>query len=118
MALMGEEQIAAQSVQALALVQLPADSAAESFVSDVSRSGYMPASPNSLTHGRDLAQGTGQPAERPEAPAEQELAFARTQLSTIPRTGRFSPAQTDADDAPTIDRPSPSSALCQLGSTS
>ena len=38
----------------------------------------MPASPNSLTHGRDLAQGTGQPAERPEAPAEQELAFART----------------------------------------
>ncbi|HEX9497598.1 MAG TPA: hypothetical protein VF926_04255 [Mycobacterium sp.] len=36
MALMGEEQIAAQSVQALALVQLPADSAAEFFVSDVS----------------------------------------------------------------------------------
>ena len=29
--------------------------------------GYMPASPNSLTHGRDLAQATGQPAERPEA---------------------------------------------------
>ena len=58
----------------------------------------MPASPNSLTHGRDLAQATGQPAERPEAPAKQELAFARTQLSTIPRTGRFSPAQTDADD--------------------
>ena len=27
----------------------------------------MPASPNSLTHGRDLAQATGQPAERPEA---------------------------------------------------
>jgi hypothetical protein len=24
----------------------------------------MPASPNSLTHGRDLAQATGQPAER------------------------------------------------------
>lgn len=37
----------------------------------------MPASPNSLTHGRDPAQGTGQPAERPEAPAEQGLAFAR-----------------------------------------
>ena len=36
MALMGEEQIAAQSVQALALVQLPAGSAAEFFVSDVS----------------------------------------------------------------------------------
>jgi hypothetical protein len=60
----------------------------------LARAGYMPASPNSLTHGRDLAQGTGQPAKRPEAPAEQELAFARTQLSTIPRTGRFSPAQT------------------------
>jgi hypothetical protein len=86
----------------------------------LARSGVHAASPNSLTHGRDLdlAQGTGQPAERPEAPAEQELAFARTQLSTIPRTGRFSPAQTDADDAPAIDRPSPSSALCQLGSTS
>ena len=54
----------------------------------------MPASQTSLTHGRDHAQGTGQPAERPEAPAEQELAFARTQLSTIPRTGRFSPAET------------------------
>ena len=26
--------------------------------------GYMPASPNSLTHGRDLAQATGRPAER------------------------------------------------------
>jgi hypothetical protein len=80
--------------------------------------GYMPASPNSLTHGRDLAQSTGQPAERPEAPAEQELAFAPTQFPTIPPTGQFSPAQTDADDAPAIDRPSPSSALCQLGSTS
>ena len=43
------------------------------------------------THGRDLTQGAGQPAERPEAPAEQELAFARTQLSTIPRTGRVQP---------------------------
>ena len=80
---------------------------------------YMPASQTSLTHGRDHAQGTGQPAERPEARAEQALAFARTQLSAIPRTGLFSPAQTDdADDAPAIDRPSPSSALCQLGSTS
>ena len=32
----------------------------------------MPASPNSLTQGRDLAQGTGQPAERPEARPEQD----------------------------------------------
>ena len=71
-----------------------------------------------VTRGRHLAQATGHPAAPPEELAEQELAFARTQLSTIPRTGRFSPAQTDADDAPTIDRPSPSSALCQLGSTS
>ena len=34
--------------------------------------GYMPASPNSLTHRRDLAQGTGQHAERPEARPEQD----------------------------------------------
>ena len=81
--------------------------------------GYMPASQNSLTHGRDLTQGAGQPAERPEArPSRNWPSPEPPQLSTIPRTGRFSPAQTDADDAPAIDRPSPSSALRQLGSTS
>jgi hypothetical protein len=36
--------------------------------------------------------------------AEQALAFARVQLSTQPRTGRFDPAQTISDDAPAIDR--------------
>ena len=80
--------------------------------------GHMPASPNSLTHGRDLAQGTGQPAERPEAPAEQELAFARTNPALHDSTHRtVQPCRNDADDAPAIDRPSPSSALCH-GSTS
>jgi hypothetical protein len=43
----------------------------------LARSGLHARMPNSLTQGRDLAQGTGQPAEWPEAPAEQELAFAR-----------------------------------------
>lgn len=57
-----------------------------------------------LAHGWDLAQATGQPAELPEDLAEQALTFARTQLSTMPRTGRFDPAQTVADDAPAIDR--------------
>ncbi len=57
-----------------------------------------------LTHGWDLAQATGQPAELPEDLAKQALAFTRTQLSTVPRTGRFGPAQTVADDAPAIDR--------------
>ena len=79
--------------------------------------GYRPASRNSVTHGRDLAWA---PANPPSGlkPGRAGLAFARTQLSTIPRTGRFSPAQTDADDAPAIDRLSPSSTLWQLGSTS
>lgn len=57
-----------------------------------------------LAHGWDLAQATGQAAELPEDLAEQALVFARVQLSTMPRTGRFSPAQTVADDAPAIDR--------------
>lgn len=57
-----------------------------------------------LAHGWDLAQATGQPAELAEDLAEQALVFARTQLSTVPRTGRFSPAQPVADDAPAIDR--------------
>lgn len=57
-----------------------------------------------LAHGWDLAQATGQPAELPEDSAEQALAFNRTQLFTMSRTGRFGPAQTVADDAPAIDR--------------
>ena len=57
-----------------------------------------------LAHGWDLARATGQPAELPEDLAEQALAFSRAQLSTTPRTGRFGPAQTVADDAPAIDQ--------------
>lgn len=57
-----------------------------------------------LAHGWDLAQATGQPAMLPEDLAEQALTFARVQLSTQPRTGRFGPAQPTADDAPAIDR--------------
>ncbi len=57
-----------------------------------------------LAHGWDLARATGQPAELPEDLAEQALAFTRAQLSTVPRTGRFGPAQTVAGDAPAIDR--------------
>ncbi|MDQ2884349.1 MAG: TIGR03086 family metal-binding protein [Actinomycetota bacterium] len=57
-----------------------------------------------LAHGWDLAVATGQSAELPEDLAEQSLAFARVQLSTMPRTGRFGPAQTVDDDAPAIDR--------------
>ena len=56
-----------------------------------------------LAHGWDLAQATGQPAELPEDLAEQALAFTQAQLSTMPRTGRFGPAQTVDDDAPAID---------------
>lgn len=57
-----------------------------------------------LAHGWDLAQATGQPTVLPEDLAEQGLTFARGQLSTQPRTGRFGPAQPTADDAPAIDR--------------
>ena len=57
-----------------------------------------------LAHGWDLAHATGQPAELPEDLAEQALAFARVQISTQPRTGRFEPAQTISDDAPLIDQ--------------
>jgi len=57
-----------------------------------------------LAHGWDLAHATGQPVELPSDLAEQALAFARVQLSTQPRTGRFEPAETISDDAPAIDR--------------
>jgi uncharacterized protein (TIGR03086 family) len=57
-----------------------------------------------LAHGWDLAHATGQPAVLPADLAEQALTFARVQLSTQPRTGRFGPVQPTADDAPAIDR--------------
>jgi uncharacterized protein (TIGR03086 family) len=57
-----------------------------------------------LTHGWDLSQATGQPAELPEDLVEQSLAFVRSELSARSRPGRFDPAQAVADDAPAIDR--------------
>lgn len=57
-----------------------------------------------LVHGWDLAQATGQPTVLPADLSEQALAFTRTHLSTMPRTGRFDPAQPVADDASAIDR--------------
>ncbi|HEU4946826.1 MAG TPA: TIGR03086 family metal-binding protein [Kribbella sp.] len=57
-----------------------------------------------LTHGWDLAQATGQPAELPEDLAEQALSFVRGELATQPRDGRFGPAQPVADDAAVTDR--------------
>ncbi|MGH3692896.1 MAG: TIGR03086 family metal-binding protein [Pseudonocardiaceae bacterium] len=57
-----------------------------------------------LAHGWDLARATGQPAQLPEDLAEQALVFARVQLATQPRTGRFNSAQPVVDDAPAIDR--------------
>jgi uncharacterized protein (TIGR03086 family) len=57
-----------------------------------------------LAHGWDLARATGQPVELPNDLAEQALAFARAQLSTQARTGRFGPAQAVSDGAPAIDR--------------
>jgi len=57
-----------------------------------------------LAHGWDLARATGQPAELPEDLAEHALVFSRIQMSSVPRTGRFGPAQPVADDAPAIDR--------------
>ena len=64
----------------------------------------MPASQNSLTHGRDLAQGAGQPAERPEAPAEQELAFPE------PSSPRF-----HAPDGSALPRPTPTTHPPSIG---
>ncbi len=57
-----------------------------------------------LAHGWDLAQATSQAANLSEELAEQALTFARQQLSTQPREGRFGPAQPVADDASAIDR--------------
>ncbi|MGW0230658.1 TIGR03086 family metal-binding protein [Actinopolymorpha singaporensis] len=59
-----------------------------------------------LVHGWDLAQATGQPADFPEALAEQELAFTQANVGrarTGPR-GPFGASQPVADDAPAIDR--------------
>jgi uncharacterized protein (TIGR03086 family) len=57
-----------------------------------------------LTHGWDLAQATGMPAQIPDELAEQALAFVRNQFSTQPRTGRFAEPQPIDGTAPALDR--------------
>jgi uncharacterized protein (TIGR03086 family) len=57
-----------------------------------------------LTHGWDLAQATGVAVELPDDLVEQALTFARAQLPSQPRTGRFADPQPVHDDAPAIDR--------------
>jgi len=79
--------------------------------------GYMPASPNSLNP-RDgtSPRPPANPAERPEAPARGNWPSPRTQLSHDSHApDGFSPPQNPTPDGrtPAIDRPSPSSALCQ-----
>jgi uncharacterized protein (TIGR03086 family) len=57
-----------------------------------------------LAHGWDLARATGQTLELPNDIAEQSMAFARVQLATQSREGRFNEVQTISDDAPALDR--------------
>ena len=57
-----------------------------------------------LVHGWDLVQAIGVVAELPDDLAEQALTFARTQLPSQSRAGRFADPQPIRDDAPAIDR--------------
>jgi uncharacterized protein (TIGR03086 family) len=57
-----------------------------------------------LAHGWDLTQATSMAAELPGDLTERALAFARTQLPSQPRAGRFADPQPVRDDAPAIDR--------------
>ncbi|MDJ0341882.1 TIGR03086 family metal-binding protein [Streptomyces sp. H10-C2] len=57
-----------------------------------------------LAHGWDLAQATGIPVRLPAEVGEQSLAFARVQLATQNRTGRFAEPQPVDETAPAIDR--------------
>jgi uncharacterized protein (TIGR03086 family) len=57
-----------------------------------------------LVHAWDLVQATGVRSEPPEDIAERALAFARTQLATGTRTGRFADPQPIRDAAPAIER--------------
>src|SRR5262249_18815438 len=57
-----------------------------------------------LTHGWDLAQATGVVADLPDDLVEQALTFARAQLPSQPRAGRFADPQPIGDHAPGIDR--------------
>lgn len=57
-----------------------------------------------LAHGWDLGRATGQPVTLSEDVIERALTFTRGQLDTMPRTGRFEPAQPIPEGAPMIDR--------------
>lgn len=57
-----------------------------------------------LAHGWDLARATGIPAALPPDVAERSLEFARVQLATQSRAGRFAEPQPVAEGAPAIDR--------------
>jgi uncharacterized protein (TIGR03086 family) len=57
-----------------------------------------------LTHGWDLAQATGIPADLPDDLVEQALEFVRDQLSAQSRTGRFAEPQPIHDTAAPIER--------------
>ena len=57
-----------------------------------------------LAHGWDLVQATGVVAELPDDLVEQALTFARAQLPSQPRAGRFADPQPIRDNAPAIDR--------------
>ncbi|WP_372699749.1 TIGR03086 family metal-binding protein [Arthrobacter sp. JSM 101049] len=55
-----------------------------------------------MAHGWDLAQATGQPFNVPDDLAGPSLEFARSQLASQQRSGRFAPVQPVPDDAPAI----------------
>jgi uncharacterized protein (TIGR03086 family) len=57
-----------------------------------------------LTHGWDLARATGIAADLPNDLAKQALTFARNQVATQPRTGRFAEPQPIDDTDPPIEQ--------------
>jgi len=58
-----------------------------------------------LTHGWDLARGTGRTVSFPEDVVEQEIAFSRQALPMLPPDrAPFAPSRPVADDAPPLDR--------------
>jgi len=57
--------------------------------------GYMPHRPNLPDPRTGPRQATANTRSGPESPGPSRKWLARTKLSTIPRTGRFRPAQND-----------------------
>lgn len=57
-----------------------------------------------LVHGWDLAQATGQQTRFPDAIVEQELAFTRGKLAELGSSRAFAPPEPVAEDAPPIDQ--------------